>query len=214
MARTGNNPDGTSRQGHGKGQFPMTEMVYGSMPARAGEPILPHWWRTIDQWSLLRFWCCSSSGCCSALRPRCRWPSRTGCEPFHYVRGRRPSASWRSSRCWHRLDDVADDGAAAGRAGLRSAPSWRWRCCRCFGTDFGKGAVRWYSLGFVSVQPSEFLKPCFAIFSAWLMAASYEVERPARQARSPSPSRSIAGGVPGAAAGFRPGRRWSSSPGG
>lgn len=26
-------------------------------------------------------------------------------------------------------------------------------------TDFGKGAVRWFSLGFVSVQPSEFMKP-------------------------------------------------------
>jgi cell division protein FtsW len=36
------------------------------------------------------------------------------------------------------------------------------------GTDFGKGAVRWYSLRLVSVQPSEFLKPAFAIFAAWL----------------------------------------------
>jgi cell division protein FtsW len=32
-----------------------------------------------------------------------------------------------------------------------------------FGTDFGKGAVRWFSLGFGSVQPSEFLKPCFVV---------------------------------------------------
>mgnify|MGYP006166636825 CR=1 FL=1 len=30
----------------------MTEMVYGSMPARAREPVLPRWWRTIDKWSL------------------------------------------------------------------------------------------------------------------------------------------------------------------
>ncbi len=30
----------------------MTEMVYGSMPARVGEPVLPRWWRTIDKWSL------------------------------------------------------------------------------------------------------------------------------------------------------------------
>ena len=28
-----------------------------------------------------------------------------------------------------------------------------------FGTDFGKGAVRWYALGFASLQPSEFLNP-------------------------------------------------------
>jgi cell division protein FtsW len=38
--------------------------------------------------------------------------------------------------------------------------------------------VRWYSLGFTSVQPSEFLKPCFLVFSAWLMAASFEVGGP------------------------------------
>ena len=30
-----------------------------------------------------------------------------------------------------------------------------------FGTDFGKGSIRWYSLGFSSLQPSEFLKPFF-----------------------------------------------------
>ena len=47
-----------------------------------------------------------------------------------------------------------------------------------FGTDFGKGATRWYSLGFVSVQPSEFLKPGFVIFAGWLMAAGSEIFGP------------------------------------
>jgi cell division protein FtsW len=42
------------------------------------------------------------------------------------------------------------------------------------GTDFGKGAVRWYSLGFFSLQPSEFLKPGFVLIAAWLMAGSFE----------------------------------------
>ena len=53
-----------------------------------------------------------------------------------------------------------------------------------FGTDFGKGAVRWYSLKVVSVQPAEFLKPAFAIFTAWLMAASYDVKGPPGKALS------------------------------
>ena len=30
----------------------MTEMVYGSMPRRVSEPVLPKWWRTLDKWSL------------------------------------------------------------------------------------------------------------------------------------------------------------------
>jgi len=47
-----------------------------------------------------------------------------------------------------------------------------------FGTDFGKGAVRWYSLGFASVQPSEFLKPGFIVMAAWLLSASQQVGGP------------------------------------
>ena len=47
-----------------------------------------------------------------------------------------------------------------------------------FGTDFGKGAIRWYSLGFASVQPSEFLKPGFVVVAAWMLAAGQEINGP------------------------------------
>jgi cell division protein FtsW len=33
-----------------------------------------------------------------------------------------------------------------------------------------KGARRWISLPGMSVQPSEFLKPCFAVVTAWLLS--------------------------------------------
>ncbi|MSP48903.1 MAG: putative lipid II flippase FtsW [Alphaproteobacteria bacterium] len=33
-----------------------------------------------------------------------------------------------------------------------------------------KGARRWISLGTFSLQPSEFVKPCFAVVSAWMLA--------------------------------------------
>ncbi|MDE3027476.1 MAG: FtsW/RodA/SpoVE family cell cycle protein, partial [Paracoccaceae bacterium] len=46
------------------------------------------------------------------------------------------------------------------------------------GSDFGKGATRWLSLGFISIQPSEFLKPGFVVLCAWLMAASQEINGP------------------------------------
>ena len=32
-----------------------------------------------------------------------------------------------------------------------------------------KGARRWIALPGMSVQPSEFLKPCFAVVTAWLL---------------------------------------------
>jgi Bacterial cell division membrane protein len=52
------------------------------------------------------------------------------------------------------------------------------------GTDFGKGAVRWYSLGFASVQPSEFLKPGFVVLASWLLAAAQEPNGPPGRAMS------------------------------
>ena len=42
------------------------------------------------------------------------------------------------------------------------------------GTGFDKGSKRWLSLGFASLQPSEFLKPGLIIFSAWLFRVSFE----------------------------------------
>jgi cell division protein FtsW len=46
------------------------------------------------------------------------------------------------------------------------------------GTDFGKGATRWLSLGFTSVQPSEFLKPMLVVTTAWMLAAGQEPNGP------------------------------------
>ncbi len=46
------------------------------------------------------------------------------------------------------------------------------------GTDFAKGAQRWYSLGFFSFQPSEFLKTTFAITVAWFLAGAAQPNGP------------------------------------
>jgi cell division protein FtsW len=40
-----------------------------------------------------------------------------------------------------------------------------------------KGATRWISLGGLSLQPSEFVKPCFAVVTAWMFAAEKGEER-------------------------------------
>lgn len=37
-----------------------------------------------------------------------------------------------------------------------------------------KGAHRWISLGGVSIQPSEFMKPCFAVVMAWVCAEKHK----------------------------------------
>ena len=40
-----------------------------------------------------------------------------------------------------------------------------------------KGARRWISLPGMTIQPSEFLKPCFAVVTAWLLSEGHRVRR-------------------------------------
>jgi cell division protein FtsW len=161
----------------------MTDMVYGGAPAKPGEPILPEWWRTVDRWSLAAIVGLFLIGMLLGLAASPPLAVRNGLDPFHYV--------WRQ----------AAFGAVAMLTMLAVSMMSpvrlrRWSVIAfgvsvvalallpVFGTDFGKGAVRWYSLKVVSVQPSEFLKPAFAVFAAWLMAASYDVKGPPGKAMS------------------------------
>ncbi len=152
-------------------------MVYGAAPAKPGEPILPHWWRTVDRWSLAAILGLFLAGMLLGLAASPPLAVKNGLPAFHYVSRQAAFgavaltalvvASMLSPTTLRRLGVLAFAGSVLAIALLP-----------VLGTDFGKGAVRWYSLGFVSVQPSEFLKPAFAIFAAWLMAAAYDISGP------------------------------------
>jgi len=155
----------------------MTEMVYGTVPVRAGEPILPRWWRTVDKLTMSCILILFGIGLLLGLAASPPLASKNGFQPFHYVErqaifgGLALSVmlltSMMSPQLVRRLGVLGFFGAFVALALLPA-----------LGTDFGKGAVRWYSLGFASVQPSEFLKPGFVILAAWLMAASQEINGP------------------------------------
>ncbi|MCI2398141.1 putative lipid II flippase FtsW [Aliiroseovarius subalbicans] len=155
----------------------MTEMVYGSLPKRDGDPILPRWWRTIDKWSVSCILILFGVGLLLGLAASPPLAERNGLDPFHYVERQIIfgcaalavlfATTMLPPQMVRRLGVL---GFLAAFAALALLP--------VLGTDFGKGAVRWYSLGFASVQPSEFLKPVFVIVSAWLMAASHEINGP------------------------------------
>ena len=155
----------------------MTEMVYGAVPARPGEPILPHWWRTIDRWSLAAIIGLFLAGMLLGLAASPPLAVKNGLAPFHYVI--RQAAFGVIALGTLLVVSMMDPQT------IRRGATLGFFCSvvalallPVFGTDFGKGAMRWYSLGFVSVQPSEFLKPTFAVFAAWLMAASYDPSGP------------------------------------
>ena len=155
----------------------MTEMVYGSVPSRDGEPILPRWWRTVDKWSMSCVLLLFGIGLLLGLAASPPLAERNGFGAFHYVERQVIFGSLAlvsmflitlmSPKTVRRLAVL---GFAVSFIALLLLP--------IFGTDFGKGAVRWYSLGFGSFQPSEFLKPGFIVFVAWMIAASNEIAGP------------------------------------
>ncbi|MCA0869717.1 putative lipid II flippase FtsW [Seohaeicola saemankumensis] len=155
----------------------MTEMVYGAVPERDGEPILPKWWRTLDKWSMTCVLILFAIGLLLGLAASPPLASRNGFDPFHYVEKQAIFGgaallamlltSMMSPVLVRRLAVLGFLGAFVALALLPF-----------LGTDFGKGAVRWYSLGFASVQPSEFLKPGFVVVAAWMLSASQQINGP------------------------------------
>ncbi|WP_116599700.1 putative lipid II flippase FtsW [Primorskyibacter marinus] len=155
----------------------MTEMVYGSVPVRDGEPILPKWWRTVDRWSISCILMLFGVGILLGLAASPPLAAKNGFDPFHYVQrqaffgGLALTAMFLTSMMSPILvRRLAVLGFLVSFVALALLPF--------FGTDFGKGAVRWYSLGFASLQPSEFLKPGFVVVAAWMMAAAQEINGP------------------------------------
>ena len=155
----------------------MTEMVFGTAPVRAGDPILPRWWRTVDRWALACVLGLFAMGLLLGLAASVPLAEKNGLPRFYYVSrqaifgglalGAMIVISMLSPRQVRRLGVL---GFAGAFLALLALP--------VIGTDFGKGAVRWLSFAGTSVQPSEFLKPGFVALAAWFMAAGQAVGGP------------------------------------
>jgi len=155
----------------------MTEMVYGTIPVASIDPIVPRWWQTVDRWTLTCILVLFGIGLLLGLASSPPLASKNGLEPFHYVLRQgffgglaiatMLIVSMMSPQLVRRLAVI---GFVCAFVAVALLPF--------LGTDFGKGATRWYSLGFASLQPSEFLKPGFVVVTAWLLAASQDIGGP------------------------------------
>jgi cell division protein FtsW len=155
----------------------MTEMVFGTVPLRTGDPVLPRWWRTIDKITLFCVVVLFGIGILLGLAASVPLAEKNGLDPFYYVERQIgfgglaiAVALGLSMLSPGQVRRIAVIGFVLAFVSLMLLP--------LFGTDFGKGATRWFSLGFASVQPSEFLKPGFVVLAAWLMAAADEINGP------------------------------------
>ena len=152
----------------------MTEMAYGSVGTVDGEAVLSRWWRTLDKSVLTAVLILFSIGLLLCLASSPPLAEKNGLAPFHYVYRQ---AIFGSLALFSKVVFSMLPSKAIRRLGVIG-----FLLCFValgllpfFGTDFGKGAVRWYGLGFASVQPSEFLKPGFIVTVAWLISASGQI---------------------------------------
>lgn len=137
--------------------------------SRADTSTLGQWWWTVDRWTVAMLLGLLGIGTVLTLAASPPAAARIGIDHFYFVRHQMiyvPAAtavmfavSLLSPRGVRRLA-VAMLAVAlpATAATLLIAPDYQ-------------GATRWLSLGGLSVQPSEFLKPAFAVVTAWLLAA-------------------------------------------
>jgi cell division protein FtsW len=155
----------------------MTEMIYG-VPSRVmDDPILPRWWRNVDRWSLLAVFVlfCIGLLLCMAASP----PLAESNQKVHFYYVYRQAGFGIISLLIMIVISMLPLTLVR-----RFALSGFFICViaiillPAFGTDYGKGAIRWFSVASLSLQPSEFLKPCFIIFSGWIMKSSFDLNGP------------------------------------
>ena len=136
--------------------------------SRTDQSILGRWWWTLDRWALLVLVLLFAVGAILTVAASPGAAQRIGLEPFYFVRHQFAfmvpafltllAVSMLTPRGVRRL------AVAVFAAGLALVTATHFA-----GIEI-KGASRWLSLGGFTFQPSEFVKPCFAVVAAWMFA--------------------------------------------
>ena len=149
----------------------MTDIIHGSPRALPVDNPVFRWWLSIDQWTLLATLGLVVVGLLMSMAASVPLADSNDMPTFYYVYRHAIYAvisffliiflSTMSLPLIRRFGIV---GFFLVVFALLLLP--------IFGTDFGKGAVRWYSLTWITIQPSEYLKPFFVVFVSWIVAGN------------------------------------------
>ena len=136
--------------------------------SRSDRGALARWWFTVDRALLSATLLLMASGVLISMAASPPVATRIGLDPFHFIRSQLMylvmavgvlfAVSF-FDRIWVRRLAVA--GFAGSLVMMLLAQK--------FGPEI-KGAHRWINLGPLSLQPSEFAKPCFVVVVSWLFA--------------------------------------------
>ena len=136
--------------------------------ARIDQSPVARWWWTVDRWNLAALCILMGFGIvmCFAASPAVA--ERIGYDGGHFIRRYLGLLPFTIALMWlvslqtpRTVRSIAFIVFAVGLALLALT--------LVVGAEI-KGARRWINLPLLSLQPSEFVKPCFAVVAAWLIA--------------------------------------------
>ncbi|MBL4692954.1 MAG: cell division protein FtsW [Magnetovibrio sp.] len=136
---------------------------------RTDTSLVSRWWWTIDRWTLLSVLMISALGALLVLAASPAVAERIGLESFYFVNRHfvflpvgllmMVGTSLLTPRAVLRLSLAVFIGAIFAMV-----------LVLILGTEV-KGATRWIYIAGLSLQPSEFIKPSFAVVAAWMFSA-------------------------------------------
>jgi cell division protein FtsW len=149
-------------------QKKLDHLVFGD--EGLGEvPFVTRWWRSVDKISIVCVICLCLIGLLLGMASSAVLAERHNLDDFYFVQRQAIFCGASvaimlgiSMMSEILLRRVALLGLLFGLIAITLLP--------LFGTDFSKGATRWYSVAGMSIQPSEFLKPFFSVAVGGMMA--------------------------------------------
>ena len=151
----------------------MTDIIHGSSRAVPVDNPFFRWWQSVDQWTLVATLGLIVMGLLLSMAASVPLADSNDMPAFYYVHRQAIYGMisfsliiFLSTRSLSVVRRFGITGFFCAVIALALLP--------IFGTDFGKGAVRWVSLNWLTIQPSEYLKPFFVVFISWIVAGNIQ----------------------------------------
>jgi cell division protein FtsW len=142
--------------------------------ARADNSVIARWWWTVDKWLLLALALLIGTGAVLIMAASPAVATRVNLDTFHFVRKQLQMLPVAAIILI--VVSMLSPKQVRGLALLGFVCSIAFLLLTFFAGTEIKGAKRWISLPGFSLQPSEFLKPTFAVVAAWLFALARKKE--------------------------------------
>ncbi len=135
---------------------------------RTDTSLIGRWWWTVDRWTLTALAAIALIGALMTLAASPPVAERLGLDTFHFVR--RQFFFLLLASAVMLATSLLTSGGIRRLAAVVFAVTLVFMVAVLITGEEINGARRWLRLGALSIQPSEFIKPAFAVVAAWMFA--------------------------------------------